>query len=113
MCLPVEIDCHTVSLADLRSHDESYCGQYEHEKGDLIELGGGRGKQIHRDYDSKIHGEQASDDSPDSLPHRNPDDRDKTQIKMVVTSILESEQDEENSKYRQGLAKCFCSVYQA
>ena len=104
----IEIDGEAVSLADLGSHDESYRGQHQHEQGDFGEQGRGRGEQMHRDYDSKIHRQQAGDNSPDSLTHRNPDDRNETQIKMIVTPILGSEHDAEDSEYRQALAKSFC-----
>ena len=52
----------------------------------------------------KFSDEQAGDNSPNSLPHRNPDDRNKTQIKMIVTPLLESEHYEEDGEYRQRLA---------
>ncbi len=67
-----------MSLADLRSHYESYRGHDEHKQGDFSEQDGGWGEQMHRDYDSKIQHQQAGYYSPDSLTHGNPDDRNET-----------------------------------
>ena len=97
-----------MSLADFGSHDESYCRQHQHEQSGFVEHDCGGWKQMHRDYDSKIRDEQAGDNSPDSLTHRNPDDRNKTQIKMIVIPVLGSEHCEEDDEYRQRLARRFC-----
>jgi hypothetical protein len=59
---------------------------------------------MHRDYDARIHDEQAGDNPPDSLTHCNPDDRNKTQIKMIVT-VPWAEDYEEDGEYRQSLAR--------
>jgi len=62
---------------------------------------------MHRHYDSKIRDEQAGDKSPNSLTHRNPDDGEKTQIKMIVIPVLGSEHCDEDGEYRQRLARRF------
>src|ERR1700687_3028200 len=106
--LSMKINGQAVSLADLGSHDESYCGQHHHQKGYFVKHDCGRREQMHRDDDSKIHDEQAGDNSPDSLTYRNPDDRNKTQIKMIVMLAPVSENYEEDDEYRQRLARGFC-----
>jgi hypothetical protein len=63
---------------------------------------------MHRDYDSKIRDEQAGDNSPNSLTHRNPDDRNENQIKLIVIPVLGSEHCDEDGEYRQRLAGRFC-----
>jgi hypothetical protein len=62
---------------------------------------------MHCDYDSKIRDQQAGYNSPNSLTHSNPDDRNKAQIKMIVIPVLGSEHCDEDGEYRQPLARRF------
>src|SRR5580704_7568644 len=62
---------------------------------------------MHRAHDSKIESQQAGNNSPDSLTYGYPDDRNETQIKMIITTVPGSEHHPENGNYRQALAKDF------
>ena len=63
---------------------------------------------MHRDHDSEIQLEESDDDSPGSLAHRDPDDRNEAEIKELKRGPSRSEHDIEHKQGSAGLAKHFC-----
>src|SRR6266404_1333356 len=108
----VQINCQAVSLADLGPDDQSDCGHNQHEEGNFGEQRSRGRKQMHRDDNSKVQRKHRGDNSPDSLTHGNPDDRNETQIEMIVAPVLASEHHPQDGKNRRTLAAAFCQPSQ-
>src|ERR1700728_1191899 len=63
---------------------------------------------MHADDDAKVQRQQPGDDSSDSLPDGDPDDRNETHIKVTVAPVVASEHGPANDKDEQSLAAGFC-----
>ena len=102
-----QLNREPVPLRYRRSHDEPRGRDDEHEEPVHWQHLGGRTGVVQTNHDAKIQSEQADDNSPDSLTHRNPDDRNEGNKEDLKVQKWGSEQHPQRKQQSADLTRQF------